>query len=111
MIEFFADPFNRKKLERALAVPWKNSPPIPVNEHVTLTVVNAMENLQYGEWFDPVETELLLLAQREEAPILTDQVDFMDKVIEAEIEVQVFDIDDFEHAVEGGISFEDADHL
>lgn len=111
LIDFFEDPFNRKKVERTLASPWKSSLPLLVNEQVTLTVVNGMENMEYGELFDPVETELILLAQREQAPILTDQLEFLDKVIESRIEVEVFDIEDFEFAVEGGVTIEDADQL
>lgn len=111
LIQFFEDPFNRKKIERSLQSPWKFSPPMPVNERVSLTVVNAMENMQFGEMFDPVETELILLAQREAAPIVTDQLEFEDKVVEAGIEVEVYDIEDFEFAVEGGITVEDVDRL
>lgn len=111
LISFFEDPFNRKKLERALSVPWKSSPPIPVNDRVTLIVVNALEDLQYGESFDPVETELILTAQREEAPVLTDQVEFQEKIVEQGVEIQVFDIDDFEYAVEEGFILTDGETL
>lgn len=100
MIAFFEDPFNKKKLERALAAPWRESPPLPINENVTFVVVNTSENMQYGEAFDPIETEVVLLAQRTESPILTDQIEFQDKVIQNGISVQLFDIDDFEFALE-----------
>ncbi len=101
MIAFFEDPFNKKKLERALAAPWRESPPLPINENVTFVVVNASENMQYGEAFDPIETEIILLAQKLESPILTDQIEFQDKVIQNGVSVQLFDIDDFEFAIEG----------
>jgi hypothetical protein len=107
LIAFFEEPFNKKKVERALAAPWRKSPPMPVNEHVSFTIQYALENIQYGETFDPIETELLLSAQREQIPLLTDQLEFMDKVIEAEIPVQVYDISDFDFAVEDGIKEED----
>lgn len=107
LIAFFEDSFNRKKVERALVAPWRKSPPLLVNDKVSFTIVNAVENAQFGEMFDPVETELILVSQSEQAPLLTDQFDFLDKVFEAEIPVQVYDVDDFEFAVEEGISAED----
>lgn len=100
LIQFFEEPFNRKKIERALTVPWKKSPTLLVNEHVSLVVVNAIENAEYGEHFDPIETDLILTAIRSQSPILTDQIPFVERVIEAEIPVQLFDIDDFEFALE-----------
>jgi hypothetical protein len=100
MIAFFEDPFNKKKLERALIAPWRESPPMPINENVTFVIVNTSENMQFGEVFDPIETEVILLAQRLESPILTDQIEFQDKVIQNGISVQLFDIDDFEFAIE-----------
>jgi len=107
MIAFFEDSFNRKKIERAFPAPWKLSLPLVVNDNVTFIVVNSMENAQYGETFDPIETELLLTSVREQAPILTDQLDFLERVIEHEIPVQVFDIEDFEYALEAEIQVED----
>jgi hypothetical protein len=103
LIAFFEDPFNKKKLERALTAPWHKSPPIPVNDHVTFIVVNAVDHAEYGDAFDPVETELLLTSLKEQAPVITDQPEFIDKVIEAEIPVQVYDLEDFMFAVEEGI--------
>jgi hypothetical protein len=100
MIAFFEDPFNKKKLERALAAPWKESPPLPINDNVSLVIVNAVENMQYGEVFDPIETEVLLLSLRLQCPILTDQIEFQDKAVQNAIPVQLFDIDDFDFAVE-----------
>jgi hypothetical protein len=104
LIAFFEESFNKKKLERSLTLPWKKSPPFLINEHVTLTVVNAVDNAYYGEAFDPVETELLLTAQQEDIPLLTDQLDFLDKSFEADIVVQLFDIDDFELALEDDLT-------
>ncbi len=99
-IAFFESDLNRKKIAQALAVPWKKSAPIAVNEHVSLTVINALDDAWYGEAFDPIETELLVTAAREHIPILADQYEFIDRVIEAEIPVQLWDIDDFEFALE-----------
>ncbi|MCZ8516001.1 ADP-heptose synthase [Paenibacillus filicis] len=107
LIAFFDESFNKKKLERALVAPWRSSPPLPINDNVSFTVVNAMENAQYGEGFDPIETELLLTSIREQAPVVTDQVELMDKVIQAEVPVQMYDVYDFEFAVEQGISADD----
>lgn len=103
LIEFFEIPLNRKKIERALQQPWRSSPPLIVNEEVTFTVVYAIENAQYGEIFDPVETELILTAQREQVPIITDQYEFLDRIVEGAVPVQAYDIEDFEFAVEEGL--------
>jgi hypothetical protein len=100
MISYFEDPFNKKKLERALMAPWRESPPLPINENVTLVIVNASESMQYGELFDPIETEVILMSMRFECPILTDQIEFQDKVVQNAIPVTLFDIDDFEFAIE-----------
>jgi hypothetical protein len=100
MIAFFEAPLNKKKLERALISPWKESPPMPVNEHVTLIVVNAIENMQYGELFDPIETEIILTSLRLQIPVLTDHVEFQEKAVQHEVPIQLYDIDDFEFALE-----------
>ncbi|RED60248.1 ADP-heptose synthase [Cohnella lupini] len=102
MISYFEDPFNKKKIERALMAPWRESPPLPINENVSLVIVNAAENMQYGELFDPIETEIILMTIRLQCPVLTDQIEFQDKVVQNSIPVQLFDIDDFEFAVEEG---------
>jgi len=99
MIRFFEEPLNRKKIERALSAPWRKAS-LLVNDLVTFQVVYAIDNAQYGEHLDPIETELVLTGMMEKIPILTDQLDFIDKVIEAEIPVQVFDIEDYEYALE-----------
>ncbi|SDT54599.1 hypothetical protein SAMN05444162_4893 [Paenibacillaceae bacterium GAS479] len=102
LILFFEDSLNRKKIERALQMPWRESSPLILNDRIQFTVVNSMDNAHYGEYFDPVETELLLTASKLEIPILSDQYEFQDRLIEAEVPVQVFDIEDFEYAVEEG---------
>jgi len=107
MIAYFEESFNRKKIERAFPAPWKTSPPLLVNENVSFVVVNSIENAQYGEMFDPIETELLLTSLREQVPILTDQLDFLERVIDSEVPVQVFDIEDFEYALEADLQTED----
>jgi hypothetical protein len=107
MIAFFEQPFNRKKIERALTAPWKESPPMPINDEVTFVIVNAVENMQYGEIFDPIETELILTSLRSQCPILTDHVEFQDKVIQNAVPIHLYDIDDFEFAVEQGLDTSD----
>lgn len=101
MIRFFEEPLNRKKIERALTVPWRKAS-LLVNELVTLQIVNALDNAQYGDEFDPVETELILtcLHHEEKIPLITDQTDLIDRLIDASIPVLVFDIDDFEYALD-----------
>jgi hypothetical protein len=100
LIEFMEEPFNKKKIERALTAPWKKSPSLLVRENVTFTIVNGMDTEQYGELLDPIETELVLIAGREKVPILTDQIDFMDKIIDSSVPVRVYDVEDFEFAME-----------
>jgi len=104
LIAFFEDALNRKKIEKALTTPWKKSAPLLVNENISFTVVYAVENAQFGEIFDPIETELILTASREQAPLLTDQVELIEQLIEHEVQIQAYDIDDFEFAVEDGVS-------
>jgi len=107
MIQFFQDPFTRKKMERTLIAPWSKVT-FPFEEEVHLTVVRAEDNAFWGEIFDPIETELQLTAMRFEAPLLTDQVEWQDKLLEYMVPIQFYDIDDFEFAVEEGISLDDS---
>jgi hypothetical protein len=101
LIGYFEDPFNKKKIEKALQMAWRKSPPLPVNEYVSFTIIYAVENEEYGEGFDPIETELILTAIKEKAPLLTDQLDFIDKLIDAQVPIEAYDVEDFEFAVEG----------
>ncbi len=103
LIAYFEDPFNKKKLERMLTSPWKKSAPMPVNEHTSLVVIYAIENAQYGELLDPVETELVLVSIREQAPMITDQFELLSKIIEGGITAVAYDIEDFEYALEDPI--------
>ncbi len=107
LIEFFQGPLNKKKIERALQVPWRESSPLILNENVSFIVVNALDNAVYGETFDPVETEQILTASRLQIPILTDQLELQDRIIDAEAPVQLYDIEDFDFAVEQGIGEKD----
>lgn len=106
MIDFFEEALNKKKIEKALVSPWRKSPSLLVNGKVSITVVYALENAEYGESFDPIETDLILLSIREKIPVLTDQFEFVEKVIQGSVPVQVFDIEDFEYAVEENIPLE-----
>ncbi|MCD1257723.1 ADP-heptose synthase [Paenibacillus athensensis] len=101
LIAFFEEPLNKKKIERALQVPWRKSPPLPINEHVTLTIIYALDQAEYGELFDPIETELIVTANREQTALLTDQLEFLDRLLEASVPVEAYDVEDFEFAVEG----------
>jgi hypothetical protein len=100
LIAFFEESFNKKKVEKALQMPWRKSPPLPINEHVSLTVIYARENAEYGETFDPIETELILTSIKEKAPLLTDQLELLELIIQAEVPIEAFDIEDFEFAVD-----------
>ncbi|MUT67380.1 ADP-heptose synthase [Paenibacillus sp. NEAU-GSW1] len=108
LISFFEDPLNRKKIEKAMQMPWRESAPLLLNDRIQFTIVHAVDNAHYGEFFDPIETELLLTSSKLSIPLLSDQFEFQDKLIEAEVPVQVYDIEDFEFAVEEGISTADA---
>ncbi|GGG14912.1 ADP-heptose synthase [Paenibacillus aceti] len=103
LIAYLEMPLNRKKIERALSIPWSKSPFILFNDNIAWTIVNAVDNERYGEFLDPIETEIILTAEREQAPILSDQLELIRRIIEAEIPVQVFDIGDFEYAMEEDI--------
>lgn len=107
LIEFFEEPLNRKKIEKALQVPWRESAPLLLNDTIQFTVVHAVDNAQYGEIFDPIETELILTGMKLEIPLLSDQFEYEDRLIEAGVPVQVYDIEDFEFAVEEGIPSDD----
>ncbi|ACT01330.1 MULTISPECIES: hypothetical protein [Paenibacillus] len=107
LITFFEDPLNRKKIERAMQVPWRESSPLILNDRIQFTIVHAVDNAHYGEYFDPIETELLLTSSKLQIPLLSDQFEFQDKLLEARVPVQVYDIEDFEFAVEEGISIKD----
>ncbi|WNR46738.1 ADP-heptose synthase [Paenibacillus roseipurpureus] len=100
LIHFFEESFNKKKVEKALTMPWGKSPPLPINEHVILQIVNAIDNEAYGDHLDPIETELILTAMKEKAVILTDQMEFIDRIIEMAIPVETCDVEDFEFVVE-----------
>lgn len=104
LISYFEEPLNKKKIERALQVPWSKSPTIPVSETTRVSVMNTMDTAPYGESFDPVETELLLASQKAEAPILTDQYELIQRIVESALPVQVYDIDDFDFALEVPLS-------
>ncbi|KEO82051.1 ADP-heptose synthase [Tumebacillus flagellatus] len=105
LIEFFEQPLVKKKMEKILRVPWTKSSPILFSEHVTFTVVFSIDNAEYGETFDPVETELLLLARREGVPIISDQLEFEQRVVSSKAPVTVVDVADF------GFLIEDAPEL
>lgn len=100
LIAYFEEPLNSKKINRALAVPWAKSSGILLGAHAQITIINSIDTATYGEMFDPIETELLLASQREKAPILTDQFELIQRIIEGGVPVQVYDIDDFDFAME-----------
>jgi hypothetical protein len=104
LIAYLEEPLNVKKLERALQTPWSKSPSIIFDQNVSWTVVNAIDTQQYGDYFDPIETETVLIAQRENAPVLTDQLELITRIIECGVPVQVFDISDFEFAMDDNIT-------
>lgn len=106
MLQFFRDPFSSKKMEKTLVAPW-STVTFPIRPNVSLTVVKAEDNEMWGELFDPIETELLLTSMRFEAPLITDQDDWQDRILEYLLPVQFYDIEDFNFAVEDGISRDD----
>ncbi|KUP26109.1 ADP-heptose synthase [Paenibacillus sp. DMB5] len=100
LIAYFEEPLNSKKINRCLSVPWAKSSGILLGERAQVTIINSVDNAAYGEAFDPIETELLLTSVREKVPVLTDQFELIQRIIEGGIPVQVYDIDDFEFAME-----------
>lgn len=100
LIAYMEEPLNRKRLDKMLIIPWGKTASILFSDQITWTVVNAVDNEQYGEYLDPIETEIVLTAQKENAPVLTDQFELIRRIIEAEVPVQIFDIQDFDFAME-----------
>ena len=100
LIAFFEQPLVKKKINRMLKVPWQKSTPILFSELVTLTVVFSIDNAEFGETFDPCETEAILIAQRENVPIISDQLDFQQRVLDMRLPVMFIDIMDFGFVVE-----------
>ncbi len=101
LIRYLEEPLNKKKIQRCLQMPWAQSSGIVFSDNVQISVVNALDNAYYGESFDPIETELILSSLKKEAPMLTDQFELIQRMIEAKVPVQVFDIEDFSYALEG----------
>ena len=110
LIRYFEEPLNKKKINRCLMIPWAKSSTILLGGHTHLVIINSMDTAQYGETFDPIETELLLTSQREKTPILTDQFELIQRIIEGGVPVQVYDIDDFDFAMEEGTHSSLTDH-
>lgn len=106
LLDYFESELNDKKIKRALSQPWRSSQPLLLESNASCIVINAMDNMQYGELFDPIETELVLTCIREQAPLLTDQFEFISRLIENEVPVPVYDIDDFEYALEHDLAQE-----
>ncbi|WP_454190655.1 ADP-heptose synthase [Paenibacillus sp. Marseille-Q7038] len=100
LLQYFEEPLNQKKIRRTLQIPWAQSSPILLSDLISIRIVNALDTAVFGESFDPIETELLLTSQRFKAPLLTDQVEWISRILEAKVSVQIYDIDDFEYAVE-----------
>ncbi|UHA76020.1 ADP-heptose synthase [Paenibacillus sp. 481] len=100
LISYFESELNRKKIERALSVPWRQSSPLLLHANVSCIILNAVDSARYGELFDPVETELILTSTREQAPLLTDQFEFLERLINNEVPIPIYDIDDFDYALE-----------
>lgn len=103
LIAFLEEPLSKKKIERALLAPWRISSPLLVNAKTSLLIVFTEEKGQFGDVFDPIETELILTSQREESPILTDQIELIERIFQEEIDTQVYDIEDFDFALEDTI--------
>lgn len=100
LIALFEEPLNRKKIERALQQPWRESAPLLLNNEVSVTVINAVDSDEYEPFFDPIETEQIITGMRLEVPILSDQLEFEERIIETGVAVIIFDIEDFDYALE-----------
>lgn len=102
MIQYFNDPFTRKKMEKSLIAPW-STVTFPYREEVHFTIIKAEDTAYWGELFDPIETELMLTSMRLKAPLLTDQYDWQERMITHRVAVQFYDIEDLQFAIEEGI--------
>lgn len=110
MIHYFSEPFKRKQMERALVAPW-SSITFHYDEDVYFTIVKANDTASWGDIFDPIETELIVTAMKSHIPILTDQVDWQERMLQHEIPVQFYDIEDFEFALEVGSTLDSPSDL
>ena len=99
MIHYFSEPFKRKQMEKALVAPWSTIT-FPFQDDVQFTLIKANDPASWGELFDPIETEMMVTAMKLHASILTDQVDWQERMLQHEIPVQFYDIEDFEFALE-----------
>lgn len=104
LIRFFENPFVKKKIDQTAAIPWAVSKPILYNEHISFQVVNSLDSGEFGEEFDPIETELLLIAVKEQAPLLIEDLSIQQRIIDFEIPIRVFDVADFAFALEEDLS-------
>lgn len=106
MIHYFSEPFKRKQMEKSLVAPWSTIT-FPFQDDIHITIIKASDTATWGELFDPIETELIVTAMRTQTPILTDQVDWQERMLEHEIPVQFYDIEDYEFALEVGNTLKD----
>lgn len=106
MVQFFQDSFIRKKLTKHLIAPM-STVSFPFQHGVTLTLVRVDDNARWGEIFDPIETEQIMAAMHFQVPLLTDQPDWQDRLLEFQVPIQFYDIDDFAFALEQGVSADD----
>lgn len=104
LIDFFENPFVKKKVDSVASIPWAVSKPILYHEQVSFQVVNSTESAEFGDEFDPIETELLLLAAKENVPLLIEDPSIQQRIIDYDVSVQVYDVADFEFALEEDLS-------
>lgn len=104
LIDFFENPFVKKKIDSIASIPWAVSKPILYHEQVSFQVVNSTESAEFGDEFDPIETELLLLAAKENVPLLIEDPSIQQRIIDYDVSVQVYDVADFEFALEEDLS-------
>jgi hypothetical protein len=100
LIRFFENPFVKKKIDRITAIPWAVSKPILYNGQISFQVINSSDSGEFGEEFDPIETELLMIAVKERVPLLIEDLSIQQRIIDFEIPIQVFDVADFQFALE-----------
>nr|WP_206766837.1 ADP-heptose synthase [Brevibacillus laterosporus] len=99
MIQYFHNPFRRKMMEKSLVAPW-STVTFEHSDIVHFTIVKAEDTAMWGEIFDPIETELILTAMKWDVPLITDQTEWQDRLLEYVIPIQFYDIEDFDFAVE-----------
>lgn len=94
-LQYLNHPHNRRTIDTALQTAWAVSEPIIYFDTIRLVIVNAIDQSQFTNKFDSIETELIMTALKFDAPLLCDQFQLQQNIEAANLGVHVLDIDEF----------------